>query len=229
MTNPGNTTDLRGMLAIFDCDGVLVDTEEINRRALITVLRRFGIDMTEAQATEHFHGLSNTGIVEKAEATWGIQLGTPFVLDLELAESDLVRRHVRPIEGVLGAVTDIINMGIATCVASNGTLRGIRERLSYAGLRELFAERLFSAEQVARGKPFPDVFAHAARSMGYRPDSCVVVEDSVAGVAAGVSAGMRVLAFAPHSRRASEPALRAAGGEVFNEMGRLPGLIVESR
>ena len=213
------------MLVIFDCDGVLVDTEHLNRQALIAVLHRIGIDVTEVEATKHFHGLSNCGIVEKAEALWGIQLRDSFVRDLEAEESELVRRYVQPIEGVRCAITDIANRGFATCVASNGTLEAMRERLVYAGIADLFADRLFSAEQVARGKPYPDVFLHACTSMGHSSDSCVVVEDSLVGVIAGRAADMSVFAFAPPTRQSLVPALEAAGGVVFSEMSNLPQLL----
>ena len=161
------------ILVIFDCDGVLVDTEDLNRQALIAVLHRSGIDVTEVEATKHFHGLSNLGVVEKAMALWGIQLKNSFIPDLEAAESELVRHYVQPIEGVRCAVTDIANRGFATCVASNGTLEAMRERFVCAGIADLFSDRLFSAEQVARGKPHPHVFLHAAASMGHSSDSCV--------------------------------------------------------
>ena len=101
----------------------------------------------------------------------------------------------------------------------------MRERLTYAGLIDLFTDRLFSAEQVPRGKPSPDVFLHAAVSMGHSPDSCIVVEDSLVGVVAGRAAGMRVLAFATLSRLALAPALEAAGGVVFNGMDKLPQVL----
>ena len=213
------------MLVIFDCDGVLVDTEEINRQALITVLHENGIDVTEAEAAKELQGLSNLGIVEKVKELRGVTLGDRFIRDLEAKESELVRRSVQPVEGVRGAVTDIIDSGFATCVASNGTLAAMRERLTYAGLMDLFTGRLFSAEQVPRGKPSPDVFLHAATSMGHSPDSCIVVEDSLVGVVAGRAAGMRVLAFATPSRLALAPALEAAGGVVFNGMDKLPQVL----
>ena len=213
------------MLVIFDCDGVLVDTEELNRQALIAVLHRIGIDVTAAEATRHFHGLSNRGVVEKVKAVWAIHLKDSFIPDLEAAESGLVRRYVQPIEGVRRAVMEIARRGFATCVASNGTLAAMRERIVYAGIADLFADRLFSAEQVVQGKPHPDVFLHAATSMGHRSDSCVVVEDSLPGVIAGRAAEMRVLAFAPPSRQSLAPALEAAGGVVFSRMTDLPRLL----
>lgn len=215
----------RYMLVIFDCDGVLVDTEDLNRQALIAVLHGSGIHVTAAEAAKHFHGLSNRGVVEKVEAVWAIRLRDSFIPDLEAAESDLVRRYVQPIEGVRCAVMEIANRGFATCVASNGTLAAMRERLVCAGIADLFSDRLFSAEQVARGKPHPDVFLHAAASMGHRPDSCVVVEDSLPGVIAGRAAEMRVLAFAPPPRQPLAPALEAAGGVVFSRLNDLPELL----
>ena len=215
----------RNMLVIFDCDGVLVDTEDLNRQALIAVLHGYGIDLTEAQATKHFHGLSNPGVVEKAEALWGIQLRDTFIPKLEAKESELVRRYVQPIEGVRWAVTEISDRGLATCVASNGTLAAMQERLMYAGIADLFADRLFSAEQVARGKPHPDVFLYAAAAMGHSSDSCVVVEDSLPGVIAARAADMHVVAYSPPSRQSLASALEEAGGVVFSRMNSLPQLV----
>ena len=213
------------MLVIFDCDGVLVDTEEMNRQALIAVLHDNGIDMAEAEAAKELQGLSNLGIVEKLRELRGVTLGDRFIRDLEAKESEFVRRSVQPVEGVRDAVTHTINSGFATCVASNGTLAAMRERLTCAGLIDLFTDRLFSAEQVARGKPSPDVFLHAAASTGHSPDSCIIVEDSLVGVVAGQAAGMSVLAFANPSRLALTPALEAAGGVVFNQMDQFPQVL----
>ena len=210
------------MLAIFDCDGVLVDTEDLNRLALIGVLRRFGIEVTEAEAASEFHGLSNSGIVERVKNLWRLPLGDAFIAALEREESDLVRRHIQPVKGIRRTVVDIGSLGFATCVASNGTLEAMRERLTYAGLADLFADRLFSAEQVARGKPYPDVFLHAATAMGFPPSECVVIEDSEAGIQAGQAAGMRVLAFSPGF---DGSAAELEGIERFTDMALLPSLL----
>ena len=217
----------RHMLVIFDCDGVLVDTEEINRQAMIAVLHDNGIEMAEAEAARELQGLSNLGIVEKVKELRGVTLGDRFIRDLDAKESEFVRRSVQPVEGVRDAVTHTINGGFATCVASNGALAAMRERLTCAGLIDLFTDRLFSAEQVARGKPSPDVFLYAAASMGHSPDACIVVEDSLVGVVAGRAAGMSVLAFAKPSRLALTPALEAAGGVVFNRMEELPQILAD--
>ena len=149
-------------------------------------------------------------------------LGDTFIPTLEAEESDLVRRHVQPIVGVRRAVEDIVNLGIATCVASNGTLEAMRERLGYAGLTDLFADRLFSAEQVARGKPFPDVFLRAANTMGFPPSECVVVEDSEAGIQAGRAAGMRVLAYSTGS---ADGVAESVGVEHFADMALLLSML----
>ena len=215
-----------GVLIIFDCDGVLVDTETINQQALITVLHRTGIDVTEVEAKQ-FLGLSNRGVVDKVEALWGMPLGDRFVPELEAVESELVRRYVQPVEGIRCAVMRISGSGFATCVASNGSLEAVRERLMHARLLDLFVDRLFSAEQVIDGKPSPDLFLHAAAAMGHSPASCIVVEDSLPGVVAGRAAGMRVFVFAPPSRRSTASALEAAGGVVFSAMNKLPHLLSE--
>ncbi|HET6449350.1 MAG TPA: HAD-IA family hydrolase, partial [Conexibacter sp.] len=134
--------------------------------------------------------------------------------------------QLRPVRGVVDALDALDAAGIPSCVASSGDHERIRRGLRAAGLLDRFPDAaIFSVEDVAHGKPAPDLFLHAAERMGFAPADTVVVEDSAAGVQAGVAAGMRVLGYAPDGN--DQSALRAAGAEPFGEMTDLPSLLAE--
>ena len=160
--------------------------------------------------------------VAKVQREWGIALPQDFIARLEAAEWAMLETGLRPVPGVSEAVAAVARSGAALCVASSGTPDAILHSLTITGLLPYFRGRLFSAQQVARGKPFPDLFLHAASETGFAPDRCAVVEDSLPGVRAGVAAGMRVLAYAA---RGDARELQAAGGFVFTDMAELPSLL----
>ncbi|HEU5095915.1 MAG TPA: HAD-IA family hydrolase, partial [Reyranella sp.] len=132
---------------------------------------------------------------------------------------------LQPVPGVKDAIVALQAAGCATCVASSGSVDKMRFTLGLTGLWDLFGGRVFSSSQVPRGKPFPDLFLHAAASMKAKPTESVVIEDSLPGIEAARAAGMKVLAYAgaPHADR---DALLAASGEVFTDMAKLPGLVL---
>lgn len=210
-------------LVIFDCDGVLVDTEPTANRVLVTMLARVGVVMSEPECLRTFVGRSEaTALSVIAE-----RLGRPLPADFVAAWHELLctefGRGVAAIAGV-GAALDAI--ALPTCVASSGSHDRMRLTLAASGLLPRFVGRMFSATEVARGKPFPDVFLHAARCMAAAPDRTAVVEDSPAGVAAGVAAGMRVFAYTAGAH--SDPdELRAAGAVPFSRMRELPALLAD--
>ena len=209
-------------LVIFDCDGVLVDSEPLNNQALSELLSGHGLALTPDQATSHFKGLSNPDMVAKVQKNWGIALPPDFIARLEAARWAVMATSLQPVPGALEAVAAVARSGAALCVASSGTSDAISQSLTITGLLPYFRGHLFSAQQMGRGKPFPDLFLHAASEMGFAPERCAVVEDSVPGVSAGIAAGMPVFAYA-----AGEGAdqLRAAGGVVFTDMAELPPLL----
>ena len=184
-----------GWLVVFDCDGVLVDSERLNVRTWAAMMRDAGVDFTEADAMRTFVG--------KAFADNRVTIAeiTGAVPDPEWERrwrAEFARSHERlePIEGAREAVEAVRDVGHAVCVASGSLWRVIGTKLGRTGLVDLFPEEArFSAEQVEHGKPAPDVFLAAAESMGYAPDRCVVVEDSRAGVAAARAAGMIVVGY----------------------------------
>jgi len=206
-------------LVIFDCDGVLVDSEVISNEVLARALTEQGLPTTLAQARRDYQGLLLAEIDSRAAA----KLGRPLTQDwLERYERDraaVFRRELRAVPGVAEAVRRIKAAGVAVCVASQGKLEKTRLSLKLTKLDHLFGDEvLFSAYSVPRGKPHPDLFLHAAASMAVEPARCAVVEDTPSGVTAAVSAGMRVLGYAADS---DEVALRQAGAEVFGAMEEL--------
>ncbi|MEQ4721442.1 HAD family hydrolase [Nonomuraea sp. B19D2] len=202
-------------LVIFDCDGVLVDSEPISVRVGTAALRRLGWSIDEAEYAERFVGCTNEYWDEQVGETppgWREQL----IADYTAA----VKAELCAVDGIEEALD---RLTVPTCVASNGRHSTIRRSLELTGLTERFAGRVFSAEDVARGKPAPDLFLHAAATMGVEPERCVVVEDSPFGVTAAMSAGMRCLAFAGGLTPASR--LTGLGATIFHHHAALPGLI----
>ena len=210
-------------LAIFDCDGVLVDSEVISNSVLAQMLTEQGLPTTLAEARRDYQGLLLADVVADAESKLGRALPADWLERYERERSVAFRDGLRPVAGVRQAVERVQVAGVAVCVASQGKLEKTRLSLQITGLHDLFEDdALFSAYQVPRGKPHPDLFLHAASEMGANPSGCVVVEDTPSGVRAAAAAGMRVLGY---SADGDEHALRQAGGETFDCFDALPGLL----
>lgn len=214
------------MLVIFDCDGVLVNSEPLACASFSRALKTEGLDWSVEETMRRLMGLSLKTGVEICEAELGRKLPDDFVEKMQAITYQTFRdAPLQPIAGVKDAIVALQKAGLDTCVASSGALEKMRFTLGLAGLWDLFDGRIFSASQVPRGKPFPDLFLHAAISMNVQPFDCIVVEDSLPGVQAARAAGMRALAYAgePYANLA---ALKQAGGEVFDAMNKLPGLVL---
>ena len=210
-------------LVIFDCDGVLVDSEGISNAVLARMLGEQGLTMTVAESRRAFQGLLLSDVLLQAQERLGRELPEDWLARFEQLRAEAFHRELEPVPGAARAVELILAAGFAVCVASQGKLEKTQLSLTLTGLRHLFAENtLFSAYQVAHGKPHPDLFLHAARTMRARPAECVVVEDTPSGVLAAVAAGMRVLGYAADSE---ESALCEAGAETFDSLEQLPGLL----
>ncbi len=206
-------------LVIFDCDGVLVDSEPIANRIFAEMLAEVGLPIGYEETVRTFVGRSMPACVEIASERLGRPLPDGFVDELRRRTTEAFRRELRPVPGVEAALDAIC---APVCVASSGEHTKIRTTLGITGLLGRFDGRIFSAADVARPKPCPDLFLHAAATLGVAPARCVVVEDTAIGTIAGVSAGMRVLGYAG----VSDPtALAAAGAEVFRDMAELPALL----
>jgi HAD superfamily hydrolase (TIGR01509 family) len=215
------------LLAIFDCDGVLVDSEPIANASFSAAVRAQGLDWSIEETMRRLLGRSLKSCVEIVEAELGRPLPDDFLEKMQAVTYRNFREApLQPIDGVKETVLALQAAGIETCVASSGAPEKMRFTLGLTGLWNLFGGRIFSSSQVPRGKPFPDLFLHAALSLDVQPFDCVVIEDSVPGVQAGRSAGMRVLAYAGASY-ADRVGLTAAGGVLFDDMKLLPGLVLQ--
>lgn len=211
-------------LVIFDCDGVLVDSEPISNRVLAEALTAEGLPTTPLEALAEYKGLLLSDVLARAEAKLGHALPQGWVAAYERERIVAFRRDLAPITGAAQAIERVKRAGVGVCVASQGKLEKTRLTLGLTGLLDLFPDgALFSAYSVARGKPHPDLFLHAAGVMGAEPSLCVVVEDTPVGVTAAASAGMRVLGYAAD---ADETELRQAGAEaLFSSLVELPTLL----
>lgn len=213
------------MLVIFDCDGVLVDSEPIANTCFARALAREGLDWSVEETMRRLMGRSINSCVGIVEGALGRSLPADFVERLQAETMQAFHdAPLKPVPGVVEAIDTIEAAGIATCVASSGGVDKMRVTLGITGLWRRFEGRIFSSTEVPRGKPFPDLFLHAALRSGEQPFACTVVEDSLPGVQAARSAGMRALAYAGATHTDGE-ALRAAGGEPFDSMAVLPALV----
>lgn len=209
-------------LVIFDCDGVLVDSESLTIPAMRRLLAHYGLQLQHDELRRHFSGVTTRQVRGIARKQWGVSLPEDFADHLEDVERRAVEAGLRAVPGVADAVRSVVGAGMAACVASNGPPRAITQRLKLTGLYPWFEGRLFSASMVARGKPHPDLFLHTAQALGVPPSRCVVVEDSAPGVQAGLAAGMRVLVYATAWNTA---AATTPGVERFSDMAELPALL----
>ena len=177
-------------LVIFDCDGVLVDTERISVRIDARVITELGWPISEAEVVERFVGRPTGYMVGQVEDRLGQLLPKDWEEPFERLYQEAFETELVPVDGIVEALDGIEAMALPVCVASSGSHERMRRTLGLTGLYGRFEGRIFSADEVAAGKPAPDIFLHAAENMGVEPASCVVVEDSFYGVEAARSAGI---------------------------------------
>ncbi len=188
---------------LFDCDGTLVDSEELAIGLLVEMAAEHGAHMTAADALEQFRGTQLSDCVTHFEALLGSNLPAAFVSDYRTRMTARFREELQPIEGALELVQAL---ELPMCIASNGPREKVELSLSLTGLLPFFRDHIYSSYDVGVWKPAPDLFLHAASSMGVDPQRCAVVEDSMPGIEAGLAAGMTVYAFQPHERDPAIPA-----------------------
>jgi HAD superfamily hydrolase (TIGR01509 family) len=179
-------------LIIFDCDGVLIDSEILSNRAEVELLKSFGIEFELGEYMAQFVGKSTKDVLKTIEVLHDVRLPAEF---RRLAETQIFtafKTELQPIPGIFELI-DSINT--AKCIASSSSLSRLDITLKITGLLDKFSPHIFSAEQVSRGKPAPDLFLFAANKMQTSPDRCIVIEDSPYGVRAGIQAGMTVIGF----------------------------------
>jgi HAD superfamily hydrolase (TIGR01509 family) len=207
-------------LVIFDCDGVLIDSERLAIKIDAIVLRELGWPLSEQEVIERFVGRSARDQQIAIEEHLGRKLPAGWDQRFEPLYRAAFDAELTPVRGVLEALDHIT---VPTCVASSATHDHLRYTLGLTGLAERFAGRIFSSEDVEKGKPAPDLFLHAAASLGAEPRACIVVEDSRPGVEAARAAGMRVLAYAAGLWPVEQ--LEGPNTIVFDDMRELPGLV----
>jgi HAD superfamily hydrolase (TIGR01509 family) len=207
-------------LVIFDCDGVVVDSERIAHEVFGKFVRSLGVELTEAEMHHHFLGRRLAECVAIVERLSG-KTAPPGALEAYKKERDRVlREQIQPIAGVRAVLEQLT---IPYCIASSGDHDKMQITLGATGLLPFFAGRLFSATEVPRGKPAPDVFLLAAERMGVAPGRAVVIEDSANGVLAGCAAGMTVLGFV--GLTPPEKLIEAGASRTFADMRELPALL----
>ena len=211
-------------LVIFDCDGVLVDSERLTVAVEARMLTELGWPITTDEVVRRFVGGSSEAMLAEIERHLGPELTEEF--DRRSTEEIVAAFHaeLRPVDGVHELVEDLHLHGVPTCVASSGSHRKMDLTLGLTGLRHLFEGRIYSATEVGRGKPWPDLFLHAARAMGVDPNRCAVIEDSINGARAAIAAGTNCYAFAGGLSPRDE--LEATGAIVFDTMAQLQTMLL---
>ncbi|WP_371498726.1 HAD family hydrolase [Kitasatospora sp. NBC_00374] len=210
-------------LILFDCDGVLVDSEPIAVRTHVALGAEYGWPLSEAEVIEEFVGRSTASIGEKIRGRLGAAVAEAWDERFRELHREAVDAALPAVDGIVEALDALDERGLPYCVASSGSHEKMRHTLGRTGLYERFAGRIFSATEVARGKPAPDLFLHAAQRLGVAPVRCAVVEDSAPGVQAARAAGMGSFGYAGGVTPAAR--LAGPGTVVFDDMRALPSLL----
>ena len=209
------------MLIIFDCDGVLIDSERILNEIFRESLGRIGLELTLEETITHFKGRANDDCLRIAEELLGSSINAEEVI--EHFERESLARFEKEIRAIPGIQEALEKLPHPKCVASSSSHEHIFSGLEQTELMPFFKrEHVFSASQVERGKPAPDLFLFAANNLGVSPSECVVIEDSPAGIEGARAAGMKVLGYVDLT---AEEELVAAGASPFSDMRELPLLL----
>jgi HAD superfamily hydrolase (TIGR01509 family) len=211
--------DASDLLVIFDCDGVLVDSEPIAARLTAEAVSELGWEMSPELAKSEFLGDTFSNIIRRVEEKLGrsVPPGWPAQSQANLLLT--LERELQPVKGVRSAIEALAQAQATLAVASQGTHEKMQLTLRVTGLLPFFEGRIFSAAQVARPKPAPDLFLLASETLGFRPEHSVVIEDSTRGVKAALAAGMRILGYTASVGR---DAIVAAGAEPIDDMSEVP-------
>ncbi len=216
-------------MVIFDCNGVLVDSEPLAAAVASREFMRAGFAITPDVVARYFTGRRPADVFAEVEMAAGRKLPSGFATTVASATLHRFRAELRPTPYAAHALTWLRGR---KCVASSSSIDRVRVSLESTDLLRFFEPNLFSANEVRKGKPAPDVFLHAAAKMQVNPGACVVVEDSAVGVAAAIAAGMKVVGFAggSHAGSALGKHLRAAGAHaVITDMRALQGTVIKLR
>lgn len=209
-------------LIIFDCDGVLVDSEPISDRVFPEVLAAEGFPIPQENSRGWFIGYSLKSCLEKVEKQFGKPVPEDFSQKYYSRLFDEFKKSLQPIPGIIDVLDSI---PYPVCVASSGEHDKMQVSLGVTGLLSRFKNRIFSATDVENGKPAPDLFLYAAKQCNASPQFCAVIEDSLPGFQAGIAAGMTVFGYVNSCDTAQCNALEQQGAIVFNTMKELPELL----
>lgn len=214
-------------LVIFDCDGVLVDTELTANTILAEIITDLGFPITAHECQARFMGRTLESVKELVEELCSVKLADDWPDYIRKRDLEAFAKGVDPIPGITAVLDELDQRGIPYCVGSSGKYEKMRMTLGSSGLLPRLEGKLYSAQDCANGKPAPDVFLLAAKGMGKDPAACVVIEDSVPGLMAARSAGMRGFGYTadPHC---DKKAMQEAGGTLFDRMEALPELLFPS-
>ena len=179
---------------IFDCDGTLVDSEYLCNLGLQIMLKEYGVEVSAEVMMHKFRGGKLAEILKTLEEEHDISLNDNFVIEYREIVDQLFEKNLQPFEGV----TEFLDQNtLPVCVASSGPIRKIKRSLQLTGLTRYFGDNLFSSYEINSWKPAPDLFLYAAEQMGFQPSECLVIEDSMLGIQAGLAAGMKTVLFDP--------------------------------
>lgn len=211
--------DPSSFLLIFDCDGVLVDSEPLSNRIFNTMLGELGIVMSLEETVEKYVGRSMKSCYEMIYQEYGVEVPPEFNADYQ---QRIKQVFVDQLQAVSHIHETLAILPYPRCVASSGSHEKMQTTLGVTGLYAHFEGRIFSATEVQNGKPAPDLFLYAAAAMGVVPERCIVIEDSVPGIQAALTAGMKALGYA---ERSPAHKLEQAGATVFKSMKELPAIV----
>ena len=204
---------------IFDCDGILVDSETIANQVLLSMSAPFGLKMTMEEAVKNFNGRRLKNIFEQIEKLTDKKLPDSFETDFRKQTFEAFKTDLKAVKGVRRFIE---NLSVPYCVASSGPVEKITLNLTTTRLIQNFENRIFSSYEINSWKPDPDIFIHACNQMGFKKEECIVIEDSVAGVIAGVKGGFKVFALANENNAQD---LLDEGATVFYNYEELEGLL----
>ena len=213
------TDDTSPKCIIFDCDGTLVDSEEVTNEIIEEMAGELGVKMTGEEATATFGGKTLDSVLYKMRELSGKEIPDDWLPRLIKKVSESWKTELNPVNGVRELLE---NLNIPICVASNGEPIHVNQSLEMTGLRGFFDGNIFCASDVGVPKPAPDLFLYAAKKMGFKPEQCIVIEDSISGVMAANRAKIKVYGLV---KMCSAEELENAGAIPFTNMRNLPALL----
>jgi HAD superfamily hydrolase (TIGR01509 family) len=215
---------------IFDCDGVLVDSEHLASRVETEVAHDLGVSLTVEEAHALFLGKTVDGVLDAVAAHSGHRPGAAFVYNWAFATAHAFMRELQAVPGARAAAEELRRRGHAMAVASQSPRARVQMSLDVTGFGDWFGEHIYVTSMVPRPKPAPDIYLLAARSLGVAPADCLVIEDSPAGARAARGAGFRVVGYVPGAAPDDLlAAMQASGASMIREMGGLAGAVEASR